>query len=136
MKRYLISMAIRTACVILAVVVSGPLRWIFIVGAVILPYIAVVMANAGGERRQTPEPAPAPQWTALPAEARPFDPADEPRRPVNGTPGSTPGGTPHSTDDHRTERPGGTRSVRLIDESGAEISSSERVIPGSNEYTG
>lgn len=48
--RYAISMAIRTVCVVLAVVVEGPLRWVFIAGAVLLPYVAVVAANAGRER--------------------------------------------------------------------------------------
>lgn len=46
-NRYLFSMAVRTVCVVLAVVTTGYLRWGFIVGAVVLPYIAVVMANAG-----------------------------------------------------------------------------------------
>jgi hypothetical protein len=46
-RRYLFSMAIRTACVIGAVVVGdGWLRWVLIAGAVFLPYVAVVMANA------------------------------------------------------------------------------------------
>jgi hypothetical protein len=45
-RRYLISMGIRTLCVIGAVVVDGPLRWALIVGAIFLPYVAVVMANA------------------------------------------------------------------------------------------
>jgi Flp pilus assembly protein TadB len=44
--RYLVSMGIRTVCFILAIVVSGPLRWAFIVAAFVLPYFAVVMANA------------------------------------------------------------------------------------------
>lgn len=45
-RRYLVSMAIRTACVIGAVAVGdGVLRWILIAGAVFLPYVAVVMAN-------------------------------------------------------------------------------------------
>lgn len=48
-KRYLISMAIRTACVLAAIVVPGWPKWLFIVGAVVLPYLAVVMANAGHE---------------------------------------------------------------------------------------
>ena len=56
--RYLVSMAIRTACFLLAFVVTGPLRWVFIAGAVIIPYIAVVVANAGRERgpERTPHP--------------------------------------------------------------------------------
>ena len=48
-RRYLISMSIRTACLVLAVVADGPLRWVLIAGAVLLPYVAVVMANAGRE---------------------------------------------------------------------------------------
>lgn len=51
--KYLVSMLIRTVCVILALVVPGPLRWVFAAGAVFLPYVAVVMANAGGDRRGT-----------------------------------------------------------------------------------
>ena len=50
MKRYFISMMIRTACFIGAVISPAPYRWFLIVGAVILPYIAVVMANAGQEQ--------------------------------------------------------------------------------------
>lgn len=48
--RYLISMAIRTVCFVLAFLASGPLRWSLVVAAVILPYVAVVIANAGRER--------------------------------------------------------------------------------------
>jgi len=49
--RYLISMAVRTLCLILVIVIPGPLRWAFAAGAVFLPYVAVVMANAGYTRR-------------------------------------------------------------------------------------
>lgn len=48
-KRYLISMGIRTACVLAAIVVPGWPKWIFIAGAVVLPYLAVIIANAGRE---------------------------------------------------------------------------------------
>ena len=44
-KRYLISMGIRTACFIGAVIATGPLRWILLAGALLLPYVAVVVAN-------------------------------------------------------------------------------------------
>jgi hypothetical protein len=44
-RRYLISMGIRTICVILTIVVPSPWRWFFAVGAVFLPYVAVVVAN-------------------------------------------------------------------------------------------
>ena len=47
-KRYILSMGIRTLCFILAVVFMGHwVMWLFLVGAVFLPYVAVVMANAG-----------------------------------------------------------------------------------------
>ena len=50
-RRYLISMAIRTVCVIGAVAVGpGILRWVLIAGAVLLPYVAVVFANAGNSK--------------------------------------------------------------------------------------
>lgn len=48
-RRYLASMGIRTACVLAAIVIPGWPRWVFIAGAVILPYLAVVVANAGRE---------------------------------------------------------------------------------------
>jgi len=48
-RRYLISMGIRTVCFVLAVVADGWMRWGFIVAAVVLPYFAVIVANAAGE---------------------------------------------------------------------------------------
>jgi hypothetical protein len=48
-RRYFISMMIRTACFILAVLLPSPYRWFALVGAVTLPYIAVIAANAGRE---------------------------------------------------------------------------------------
>lgn len=50
MRRYLITMGIRTTCFILAVVFEGWLRWVFVAGAAGLPYVAVVLANAVGPR--------------------------------------------------------------------------------------
>ncbi len=47
-------MSIRTACFIGAVIAPSPIRWFLLVGAVILPYIAVVMANAGQEQSFEP----------------------------------------------------------------------------------
>ncbi len=50
-RRYVISMSIRTLCFIGAVVVGpGVLRWVLVAGAVLLPYVAVVMANAVSTR--------------------------------------------------------------------------------------
>ena len=48
-KRYLISMGIRTVCFLGMVFTDGWLRWALLAGAVVLPYVAVVMANAGRE---------------------------------------------------------------------------------------
>ena len=48
-RRYFISMMIRTACFILTVILPSPFRWVALAGAVFLPYVAVVVANAGRE---------------------------------------------------------------------------------------
>jgi hypothetical protein len=65
-RRYLISMSIRTACFIgcaVAVMLhwTGWLPWAFVAGSVVLPYVAVVAANAGREnddfRQEWPAPA-------------------------------------------------------------------------------
>lgn len=49
-RRYVLTMTIRTICFVLMVVFDGWLRWAFLAGAAILPYIAVVLANAKGNR--------------------------------------------------------------------------------------
>jgi len=46
--RYTVAMSIRFVCVILAVLVHGWLMWVFFAGAILLPYFAVVIANAQG----------------------------------------------------------------------------------------
>jgi hypothetical protein len=51
-RRYFISMMIRTACFILTVVLPSPYRWIALTGALLLPYVAVIVANAGRETIQ------------------------------------------------------------------------------------
>ncbi len=50
MRRYLIAMGLRVVCFVLAIVTSGWVRWTLVVAAVVLPYIAVVLANAVGPR--------------------------------------------------------------------------------------
>lgn len=66
-RRYLISMSIRTACFIGAIFIPGWPRWVLIAGALVLPYLAVVVANAG---RENDEPGDlgvqAQERTALP----------------------------------------------------------------------
>jgi Protein of unknown function (DUF3099) len=49
-RRYLYSMAIRTACFVGAVIADGWLRWVLVVAAFILPYVAVIMANTASPR--------------------------------------------------------------------------------------
>lgn len=56
MRRYLVSMGVRTVCFLLAVLFLVGLKWtaagwVMVVGAVVLPYVAVVMANATKARR-------------------------------------------------------------------------------------
>lgn len=59
-QRYLVQMGIRVLCFLLAVVTWSHLPlWAslaLIVAAVVLPYVAVILANAGRERRDEPEP--------------------------------------------------------------------------------
>lgn len=49
-RQYFLAMTIRTVCFVAACVTAtftkGPLLWFFVVLAVVLPYIAVVIANA------------------------------------------------------------------------------------------
>ncbi|MFF7634531.1 DUF3099 domain-containing protein [Kitasatospora sp. NPDC008050] len=52
-RRYVISMLVRTLCVLLAVALWNVQRYVAIgalVGGVLLPYFAVIIANAGRER--------------------------------------------------------------------------------------
>ncbi len=63
-KRYLISMGIRTACFLLAVVSIGHwFMWIFLAASFLLPTIAVIIANAnaptdpGGPDYFEPDPS-------------------------------------------------------------------------------
>ncbi|WP_051298455.1 DUF3099 domain-containing protein [Arthrobacter castelli] len=49
MIKYSVSMGIRVVCLILVFVVSGWLQWAFIVGAIVLPYFAVIIANGGSD---------------------------------------------------------------------------------------
>ena len=56
-RRYLVSMGIRTACVLGAIFIPGWPRWVLIAGAVVLPYLAVVIAN-GGRDRHVVQPLP------------------------------------------------------------------------------
>ena len=83
MRRYLLSMGIRTVCFVLAVVALAVLHWtvvgwVLITAAVILPYIAVVAANATRSQGSTALPPVTPNdGTAAQLLAR--RPDEEPR---------------------------------------------------------
>ncbi|MGF3055166.1 DUF3099 domain-containing protein [Microbacterium sp. YY-01] len=76
-RQYVITMTIRVVCFVLMVVVT-PYSWytvVFGLGAVFLPYFAVVIANAGADSSETPIESPelmldagtsAPETTAQP----------------------------------------------------------------------
>jgi hypothetical protein len=78
-RRYAISMSIRTICFGLAIVTHGPLRWLFFLGALVLPYFAVVMANSGREpppAQAEPYVPPPPNFDAPPPQLDPPPPTD------------------------------------------------------------
>lgn len=50
-RRYLWSMFIRMVCFVTALFTDGVWRWSLLVGSLVLPWIAVVLANAGRENR-------------------------------------------------------------------------------------
>ena len=52
-RGYVIAMLVRFACIILGVVVTGPLMWLCFAGAIFLPYFAVVFANSVGDTIKT-----------------------------------------------------------------------------------
>ena len=45
MIKYTVAMTVRVVCLILGMVVQGWLMWVFFAAAILLPYIAVVIAN-------------------------------------------------------------------------------------------
>jgi Flp pilus assembly protein TadB len=52
--RYSVAMGVRVVCVVLAIVTHGWLQLVAIIGAVVLPYFAVVVANVA-VRRAAPD---------------------------------------------------------------------------------
>ena len=94
-RRYLVQMGIRVVCFLLAAILWQHVpMWVgltLIVGAVVLPYVAVLFANAGRERQ-----SPAPPYAVLPPEigtAPPPRPVTDPR-PADDTPHDDPTGDP------------------------------------------
>lgn len=102
-RRYLVSMGIRMVCFVLAVIVPGWWKLVFLVGAVFLPWIAVSFANSMKKREDSGESAiiDGPLRAGLTA----GDSAEAPRTPHTPTgPGpspaaDTPDGPAHGTAD-------------------------------------
>ncbi|WP_019157444.1 DUF3099 domain-containing protein [Brevibacterium senegalense] len=80
-RRYTISMIIRVVCLLLAFVFSGPVRWILLGGAIVFPWVAVVIANSRDERLVQYDVATVTPRSpdALPRTARPQDRPGESR---------------------------------------------------------
>ncbi|HYQ74101.1 DUF3099 domain-containing protein [Cellulomonas sp.] len=117
-RRYLIQMGIRVVCFVLAVLTwSRVPLWVslvLIVGAVVLPYIAVLFANAGRERRDDAPPGYVPHLLDAAPTARPVAPAPPgagDARDDRGAAGPAPGddGTPAGEGRPDDDTPGGPR---------------------------
>ncbi|WP_295016044.1 DUF3099 domain-containing protein [uncultured Micrococcus sp.] len=76
MRVYVVQMAVRTACFVAALFTHGWWQLLFIAGAVILPYVAVVRVNNAGPHTAGRIRPTAPARPALAAE--PSRPADTP----------------------------------------------------------
>ncbi|TDD55287.1 DUF3099 domain-containing protein [Kribbella antibiotica] len=84
--RYAAMMALRVACFVLAVFTPSPWRWMFVAGAVFLPYFAVVLANVAKTATQTGgTPYVAPERPALEAPSGPVIRVDEDPEPLRQT---------------------------------------------------
>jgi Protein of unknown function (DUF3099) len=96
-RRYMLQMGLRTVCFLGAVFTWGrvptAVSVTLLIGAVVLPYVAVVLANAGRERPQQADPfveitrqlgaGPDPLAPPRPGQPqRPGDPAPGGRRPL------------------------------------------------------
>lgn len=87
-RKYTISMTVRMICFILAFFFDGWLRWVFIAGAVVLPYIAVVVANGGADLTKREPPAEFytdPEPGQLPAPPASAEPSETEAEVIDGT---------------------------------------------------
>ncbi len=77
-RRYALTMGIRMVCFLLMAFVQpyGWHTWVFAIGAAVLPYIAVVFANAGSDSTAAPVKSPRQQLAA--AKPEPVHRGDEP----------------------------------------------------------
>lgn len=80
-RRYALTMTIRIVCFALMMFVQpyGWYTWVFALAAAVLPYIAVVFANAGSDSTETTAESPVQQLEApAPAAAEPVEPSTGP----------------------------------------------------------
>ncbi|PQZ87344.1 hypothetical protein CQ018_17995 [Arthrobacter sp. MYb227] len=56
-KKYTISMSVRMVCFLAAFFTHGWIQWVCFAGAVVLPYVAVVIANGGADLTKREPPA-------------------------------------------------------------------------------
>jgi hypothetical protein len=73
-RRYTYTMAFRTACFLSMIFVDGVARWVLFACALVLPYIAVILANQANQRSIREQanfgvPSDRPQLTAGPEES-------------------------------------------------------------------
>lgn len=82
MRHYIITMGIRVVCFILMVAVTpyGWYTWVFGIAAAVLPYFAVVIANAGSDN--TEPHAESPQLQLAPPSQDPVEPLTEQPRTI------------------------------------------------------
>ncbi|WP_055554053.1 DUF3099 domain-containing protein [Streptomyces sp. NBRC 110028] len=95
-RRYVISMSVRTVSVVLAAVLWNVERHVAIVAlvlGVLLPYVAVVMANAGREN------APSLPTTYIPAPLRPMLGSGRDEKPSDAPSDAAPHSAAHSAGD-------------------------------------
>ncbi|WP_129787255.1 DUF3099 domain-containing protein [Promicromonospora panici] len=112
-RSYLIQMSIRVVCIVGAVLVDGWIRWALVAAAVVLPYSAVLIANAGRDRAEHDTspmtPAAAPELTELPDPASPEVVDEVPDAPTApGYPGAGNSGAPGA--------PGAGRVIDHVDD--------------------
>jgi len=85
MIRYTVTMGIRMVCIVLMLFVHGWWLLVCALGAILLPYFAVIAANVHGEQRTTPVLRPGAIELSRRAEA----PYDATARPDTVTPDET-----------------------------------------------
>jgi hypothetical protein len=76
MIKYTIMMSIRVVCIFCLLFAKGWWLAFFAVGAIVLPYFAVVIANVGSARRNVAVVRPGGVVQVMPTTATPTDPAD------------------------------------------------------------